>query len=76
MVLSSRVGDNFPELANFPPIADARYPLLRGFAQLRKICGNTPSAFGKAFHRGRTAVSLSIDGDRMFDMEVGEWPRG
>ena len=36
-----------------------------------------PGAAGEfGFHRVRTAVRLSIDGDRMFDMEVGEWPRG
>lgn len=35
-----------------------------------------PGAAGMSgFHRVRTAVRLSIDGDRMFDMEVGEWPR-
>ena len=35
-----------------------------------------PGAAGEhGFHRVRTAVRLVIDGSRMRDLEVGEWPR-
>lgn len=35
-----------------------------------------PGAAGvHGFHKVRTAVRLTIDGDQMRDMEVGEWPR-
>lgn len=35
-----------------------------------------PGAAGMfGFHKVRTAVRMTIDGDRMYDMEVGEWPR-
>ena len=27
------------------------------------------------FHKVRTAIRLKIDGERMYDLEVGEWPR-
>lgn len=36
-----------------------------------------PGASGEyGFHKVRTALRLKIDGERMYDMEVGEWPRG
>lgn len=35
-----------------------------------------PGAAGEyGLHRVRTAVRLTIDGDAMRDMEIGEWPR-
>lgn len=35
-----------------------------------------PGAAGcYGFHDLRTAVRFSIDGDRIFDMEIGQWPR-
>ncbi len=35
-----------------------------------------PGAAGvDGFHKVRSAVRFKIDGDRIFDMEVGEWPR-
>lgn len=35
-----------------------------------------PGAAGEyGIHKVRTAVRMTIDGDRMYDMEVGEWPR-
>ncbi len=35
-----------------------------------------PGAAGLfGFHSVRTAVRMTIDGDKMCDMEVGEWPR-
>lgn len=35
-----------------------------------------PGAAGEyGFHKVRTAVRLSIAGERMYDLEVGEWPR-
>jgi phosphoesterase, MJ0936 family len=35
-----------------------------------------PGAAGTyGFHQVRTAVRLRIDGDRIGEMEVGEWPR-
>lgn len=35
-----------------------------------------PGAAGNfGFHKVRTAVRLTVDGARMCDMEVGEWPR-
>lgn len=36
-----------------------------------------PGAAGVyGFHKVRTALRLTIDGERMCDMEVGEWPKG
>lgn len=36
-----------------------------------------PGAAGKhGFHKVRTAIRFKIDGDRIFDLEVGEWQRG
>lgn len=36
-----------------------------------------PGAAGcMGFHTVRTAIRLKIDGDRIFDLEVGEWKRG
>lgn len=36
-----------------------------------------PGAAGVyGFHKVRTAVRLIVDGDRMRDMEIGEWTRG
>ena len=36
-----------------------------------------PGAAGcSGFHKVRTAVRLTIDGDNILDMEVGEWNRG
>ena len=35
-----------------------------------------PGAAGEyGFHKVRTAVRFTIDGDDMRDMEIGEWPR-
>ena len=35
-----------------------------------------PGAAGRyGFHSVRTAVRFKIDGERIFDMEIGEWPR-
>lgn len=35
-----------------------------------------PGAAGeRGFHKVRTAIRLKIDGERMYDLEVGEWPR-
>lgn len=36
-----------------------------------------PGAAGlSGFHHVRTAIRLCIDGERIYDLEVGEWPRG
>ncbi|MFI3322855.1 MAG: metallophosphoesterase family protein [Rikenellaceae bacterium] len=36
-----------------------------------------PGAAGiKGFHKVRTAIRFKIDGDKILDMEVGEWKRG
>ncbi len=36
-----------------------------------------PGAAGvHGFHKERTAIRVSIDKERIFDMEVGSWPRG
>ncbi len=47
-----------------------------GFDRKHDLLHINPGAAGiYGFHQVRTAVRLTIDGDRMRDLEVGEWKR-
>ena len=43
--------------------------------KLAMLCVNPGAAGMNGFHQVRTAVRLVIDGERIEDLEVGEWPR-
>lgn len=43
--------------------------------QLSHMHINPGAAGSHGFHKVRTAIRITIDGDKITDMEVGEWPR-
>jgi predicted phosphodiesterase len=46
------------------------------FDPIYQLLHINPGAAGQyGFHRVRTAIRFTIDGDNIRDMEIGEWPR-
>jgi hypothetical protein len=46
------------------------------FDPIYQLLHINPGAAGQyGFHKVRTAIRFTIDGDDIRDMEIGEWPR-